>query len=164
MATITKKLATLLNDQIRAEIESAYLYQDIANFYFEEKLVGFSKWFDKQAEEELEHAKKIIDYLRENGVKVVLKDIAAPKRTLKELRDGLVLQVKHEELVTSLIYKLMDQAIADKDYRSQSFLKWFVDEQTEEEGHSHELLEKFDLYGKDLSVLYKLDREFGERK
>lgn len=164
MATISKKLASLINDQINAELYSAYLYQDIADYYHGEKLIGFAKWFDKQAEEELEHAKKFIDYLRDNGEKVVLKDITAPKNKFKGLRDGLALQLTHEEAVTAMIYRLMDQAVEEKDYRAQSFLKWFVDEQTEEEAHSHELLEKFDLYGSDLSVLYRLDSELGGRK
>lgn len=164
MATISKKLAALINEQINAELYSAYLYQDIANYYYAEKLIGFSKWFDKQAEEELEHAKKFIEYLRENGHAVVLKDVKAPKNAFKTIRDGLALQLTHEEAVTALIYKIMDQAVEDKDYRSQNFLKWYVDEQTEEEAHSHELLEKFDLYGSDVAILYKLDKELGERK
>ena len=124
----------------------------MADFYFDAKLVGFAKWFDKQAEEELEHAKKFLDYLRQHGKKVTLKDVKAPKCKLKEIRDGLKIQVEHEELVTSLID------------RTQSFLKWFIDEQVEEESHSAELLEKYDLYGKDLSLLARLDHELGERK
>lgn len=164
MTTISEKIAKLINDQINAELYSAYLYQEMADFYFDAKLVGFAKWFDKQAEEELEHAKKFLDYLRQHGKKVTLKDVKAPKCKLKEIRDGLKIQVEHEELVTSLIDKIMDQAILEKDYRTQSFLKWFIDEQVEEESHSAELLEKYDLYGKDLSLLAKLDHELGERK
>lgn len=164
MATISKQLTDLINEQINAEFFSAYLYQHIADWFYEQKLIGFAKWFDHQAEEELEHGKKFLDYLRENGVKVVLKDIKAPKNTIKDVRSALALQLSHEESVTAMIDKLMDQAISDKDYRSQSFLKWFIDEQIEEEAHSHELVDKYDLYGSDLSILYRMDKELGERK
>ena len=164
MTTISDTIATMINEQINAELYSAYLYQEIADFYHGKGLPGFARWFDKQAQEELEHAKKFIDYLRHYGKKVVLQDVKAPQAVLQDIRDGLKLQVEHEGEVTSLIDKIMDQAILEKDYRTQSFLKWFIDEQVEEESHSAELLERYDLYGKDLSLLARLDHELGERK
>ncbi len=164
MAKISKKMAKAINEQIIAELESSYIYLNIANYYVENGLAGFGAWFKKQAEEEVEHAEKFIDYLHSNGEKVVLTEIAAPKDKFKDDRAPLVKQVEHEEFVTSLIYKLMDLAIADKDYRTQEMLRWFISEQAEEEEHSHELLEKYDRYGKDLTALMHLDRELAQRK
>ena len=86
------------------------------------------------------------------------------KDKFKDDRSPLLKQVEHEELVTSLIYKLMDLAIEDKDYRTQEMLRWFVSEQAEEEEHSHELLDKYDRYGKDLTALMHLDKELAQRK
>ena len=164
MAKLSKKMITAINDQITAELESSYIYLNIANYYVEKGLCGFGTWFKKQAEEEVEHAEKFIDYLHANGAKVVLATITAPKDKFKDDRAPLLKQVEHEGLVTSLIYKLMDLAIEEKDYRTQEMLRWFVTEQAEEEAHSQELLDKYDYYGKDLAALMKLDKELGERK
>lgn len=153
-----------INEQVIAELESSYIYLNIANYYVEKGLCGFGSWFKKQASEEVEHAEKFIDYLHSNGEKVVLADISAPKDKFKDDRSPLLKQVEHEELVTSLIYKLMDLAIEDKDYRTQEMLRWFVSEQAEEEEHSHELLDKYDRYGKDLTALMHLDKELAQRK
>ena len=60
---ISRKLSEKLNEQINKEIYSAYLYQDIANYYAVKGLKGFSKWFAIQAGEELDHARKINGYL-----------------------------------------------------------------------------------------------------
>lgn len=163
MAKVSEKLIQLINEQIRAEYESAYIYLEIANYYEEQGWYGFAGWFNKQYKEEVEHAEKFIKYVHEQGYKVVLEDIRAPKNTYKDLREPLAKQLEHEELVTSLIYGLMDQAVADKDYRSQSFLKWYVDEQTEEEEHSHELIELYDRYSVDPIGMIKLDKKLGKR-
>lgn len=164
MATVSKELVGMINKQITAEFESAYLYLGMSQYYEEEGYTGLGAWFLKQAEEENEHALKFIAYLNQEEKKTVLEDIRAPKEVYKDLREPLVEQLKHEELVTSLIYALVEQAEKDKDYRSLSFLKWYVDEQTEEEEHSRLLIEQYDKVKNDVSALLKWDHELGERK
>lgn len=164
MAKLTKPMVNLINEQIQAELESAYLYLAMSNYYTEKGFPGFGTWFKKQAEEEEEHAEKFIDYLHGNDEKVVLMDIKASKEEYKDLRTPLASQYAHEQVVTSMIYKLMDLAIEEKDYRTQEMLRWFVSEQYEEEETARTLLEQYDLYGTDLAALMKLDHELGERK
>ena len=77
---ISRKLSEKLNEQINKEIYSAYLYQDISNYYAVKGLKGFSKWFAIQAGEELDHARKINGYLLDEGITPVLSTIAAPGR------------------------------------------------------------------------------------
>lgn len=43
------------------------------------------------------------------------------------------LALKHKQFVTSRINRLMDMANEERDYAAISFLKWFADEQIEEE-------------------------------
>lgn len=66
MAKLTKPMVNLINEQIQAELESAYLYLAMSNYYIEKGFPGFGTWFKKQAEEEEEHAEKFIDYLHGN--------------------------------------------------------------------------------------------------
>lgn len=153
----------MINDQIQAEFESAYLYLGMSQFYEEKGFTGLAAWFQKQASEENEHALKFIAYLNQEEKKVVLKDIHAPKEVYEKMDEPLKKQLAHEELVTSLIYGLVSQAEADKDYRSLSFLKWYVDEQTEEEEHSRDLINQFEMMKGDVAALLKWDHELGKR-
>ena len=116
MAKISKKMAKAINEQIIAELESAYIYLNIANYYVENGLAGFGAWFKKQAEEEVEHAEKFIDYLHSNGEKVVLTEIAAPKDKFKvylPVKFSLLTILISNLTCPSLISGLFFNSIAD---------------------------------------------------
>lgn len=163
MAKVSKELVAMINEQINAELESAYIYLEITNYYRFKGMNGFANWFTKQYKEEMEHAEKFMHYLHQEGEQVVLKDVRAPKHEFKSDREPLELQLGHEELVTSLIYKLMDKALEEKDYRTESLLRWYVDEQTEEEEHARDLLEMYDVYAKDNIGLIRMDEKLAQR-
>jgi ferritin len=71
--------------------------------------------------------------------------------------------LEHEKSVTDRINLLYSIAIDDKDYASQSFLNWFVDEQVEEEEHAAEILDSLKKVGDKSTALFMLDRSLGER-
>lgn len=157
---LTKNVKDLINAQINKEIYSSYLYYAIANFYRAKGLDGFTKWFDKQAQEELEHATKLNSYLYEQGEQVTLLGVEAPKVAYKNVRDPLVAAYEHEKFITASINKIYAEALKAGDIRTVRFLNWFVDEQTEEEAKALELIEKFDLASSD-SATYLFDKEVG---
>jgi len=158
------KLAELMNDQINKELYSAYAYLAVAQYYASRGLDGFYSWFSKQAEEEVEHARKIEKYLQERDVLVVLKDIKTLDKAFKDNRDPLAFQVEHEAYVTSLIYNLYEVASNAKDYLTVRFLDWFVTEQGEEERTAKDLLDNYDLYAANGGLgLHELDEELGKR-
>lgn len=159
-----KKVYELINDQINKELYSAYCYYEIAQFYREKGLDGFASWFKKQASEEVEHADKFAEYLADNDEHVVLTGIADPKLNLKDIKEPLEFQLKHEKYVTSLIHGILAAAIEVKDYATADFLSWYVEEQREEEKNSKELLDKYELYAKDGAGLHALNKELSERE
>jgi ferritin len=67
-----------LNEQINAELYSAYLYQAMAAHFAAGNLKGFAHWMDLQAKEEQAHARKMYEFLLDRGGRVTLKAIAAP--------------------------------------------------------------------------------------
>ena len=67
-----------LQDQIKNEWYSAYLYLSMAAWFESANLEGFAHWMYKQAAEEQAHGKKMFDFLIDRGVKVVLQAIAQP--------------------------------------------------------------------------------------
>ena len=51
-----KELVKLLNEQINAELYSAYLYLDFANYFTDKDLDGYANWYKIQTQEERDHA------------------------------------------------------------------------------------------------------------
>lgn len=160
---LDKKVVELLNQQINKELYSAYLYLDFSNYYYDHGLDGFGNWYRIQAQEERDHAMLILQYLQNNGEKIVLEGIDKPAIELTSPKQVLAEGLKHEQYVTSLIHTIYDAAYTVKDFRTMQFLDWFVKEQGEEETNADGLIKKFELFGDDPRSLYMLDSELGAR-
>ncbi len=160
---LNKDIVKLMNEQINKELFSAYLYLDMANFYTGKNLNGFANWFNIQAQEERDHALLFMEFLLNNGEEVKLEAIDAPDVTFKDLKDPLTAALEHEKFITASIYDIFEAAQAKKEYRAFKMLNWFISEQEEEERNSDELIQKYELFGKDGRGLYALDKEFGAR-
>ena len=160
---LDKKVVDLLNQQVNKEFYSAYLYLDFSNFYYDEGLEGFGNWYRIQAQEERDHAMLMLQYLQNNGEKVVLEAIDRPSVEITDAKSVLEAGLKHEQYVTGLIHTIYDAAYSVKDFRTMQFLDWFVKEQGEEENNAETLVKKFELFGDDPKSLYMLDNELGIR-
>ncbi len=160
---LDKKVVELLNDQVNKEFYSAYLYLNFSNYYYDGGLQGFGNWYKIQAQEERDHAMLMMQYLQNNGEKVVLEAIAKPSEALESPKEVLKAGLKHEQYVTSLIHNIYDAAYSVKDFRTMQFLDWFVKEQGEEENNADNLVKKYELFGDDPKSLYMLDNELGAR-
>ena len=130
---ISKKIEEALNAQINAEFWSAYLYLSMSANFAVKGNPGFANWFNIQFKEEQDHAQIFIKYLLSRGGKVVLSPIEAVKTEWESPLDAYKDTLEHEKKVTSMINNLYALASAENDYATQSMLKWFIDEQVEEE-------------------------------
>ena len=153
----------LLNEQINAELYSAYLYMSFADYYEEEGLDGYANWYMIQAAEERDHALIFRNYLHENGQHVSLGAIAQPDKTFTSYLEPLEAGLEHEKLVTSLINAIYAAADEVKDYRTMRFLDWFIEEQLEEEATADDMITKMKLFGGDARSLYELNQEYAGR-
>ena len=157
----TKKLTDAFNSQIQAEMWSSNLYLSMSVYFQEMGLTGCAHWMKKQAQEEIEHAHKLIDFgvMRGGAIKISALD-AVPS----EWESPLAVFEKtldHELHVSKLVDDLMDLAIAENDKATQEFLRWFVNEQVEEEDNANAILAKFKIYG--VHGLCHIDHELGKR-
>ena len=159
---INKDVATMLNDQITNEFYAGYLYLSMAAQAEEMNLPGFANWLYIQHQEEHTHAMNIFKYLAEQGVKVSLKEIKAPKVSWKNPVEMAKDALQHEELVTATFNKIMDAAHSAKDYASISFMNWYIDEQVEEEASAKELIQKFEMAENKAALLF-VDSELAKR-
>lgn len=159
-----KRIYSLINDQINAELYSAYLYMHFADLFEERGLAGFANWYTVQSKEEYQHAVKFIDYLHESGEPVILTKIDGPQLEAEDIEDILNAGLSHEMYITELINKIYFVAEAISDYRTMRFLDWFIDEQTEEEQNAGSLISKYSLFGGDSFGLYLLNQELAMRE
>lgn len=160
---LDQKVVELLNQQVNKEFYSAYLYLDFSNYYSDEGLDGFANWYMVQAQEERDHAMLFVQYLQNNGEKVVLEAVDKPAVDITSAKAVLEEGLKHERYVTGLIHNIYDAAYSVKDFRTMQFLDWFVKEQGEEETNAENLVKRFELFGDDPKSLYMLDSELAGR-
>jgi ferritin len=161
---ISKKMEKALNDQINAELYSAYLYLSMSAYFEAENLPGFAKWMRIQWQEEVMHGLKIYDYINERSGRVTLKSIDEPQAKWKSPLDVFQATYKHEQVVTGRINDLVTQAVAEKDHATNAFLQWFVTEQVEEEKSADEVVQKLKRISDAPGGLYMLDKELGQRQ
>ena len=160
---LAPKVTTLLNEQVNKEFYSAYLYLDMANFYADKGLLGYENWFKVQAQEEMSHAMLFRQYLQNNGHRVTLSAIADPSKEYADLKTPLLDALSHEQYVTKSINTIYEEALKEKDFRTQQFLDWFIKEQGEEEMNAQENIQKFEVFGIDSRGLYLLNQEMQTR-
>ncbi len=161
---IKDKVAKAINKQINAELYSSYLYLAMSAWFQSVNFTGFAKWMAVQAKEEYAHAMKFYDYLLERGGKVTLAEIAAPKGSWKSPLNAFEEVYAHELKVTALIGDLVKLAKDDDDYATESMLKWFVDEQVEEESNALLIVEQLRVIKESTGGLYMLDHRIGTRE
>lgn len=160
---ISKKIEDALNQQINNELYSSYLYLSMEAYFTSVNLSGFANWMMVQTKEELAHVTKLYDFINERGGRITLKAIAAPPTDWKSPLEVFQAVYKHEQTVTGLINELVNLAIEQKDHATNSFLRWFVDEQVEEENNVNSVLSQVTLIKDSPQALFMLDKELANR-
>ena len=161
---ISNKIETAFNEQIREEMESAYIYLSMAAYLEAQNLAGMAHWMQKQSQEELAHAMKFFGHINERGGRVRLQALSAPPIEFAGPMDIFQKALEHEQHITRCIHDLYRLATEENDYASLSMLQWFVDEQVEEEANATQVVEMFKLAGEKGHVLFMIDRQLGERE
>lgn len=158
-----KKLATAINEQIKNEFYSAYLYLAMAAHFETESLTGFAHWMQVQFKEEWTHGMKMFAFLNDRGVKVSLKAIEQPAFSGTTPLAIFEEVLAHEKKVTALIHKLFMLAREVNDSAAEVFYQWFVNEQVEEEKNATYIIETLKKIKPEGPALIMLDRELAKR-
>lgn len=158
-----RSMEAALNDQVKHEMASAYIYLSMAAYCENSNLPGMAHWLKLQAKEELAHALRFYEFIHDRGGKVMLQAIPQPRTDFASPVEVFVEVVKHEQAITGLIHSLYGQAVEEKDYASLPFLQSFITEQIEEEKVSAEILSMVKMAGGEPRSLFLLDRELGNR-
>ncbi len=160
---LSDNMEKALNEQINAELYSAYLYRSMAAYFEHNGLNGFANWMKAQAKEEEFHAEKFYNYINESDGRAIFLAIDAPPSEwdspLAAFQDAL----GHEKEVTARINNLVNLANEEKDHATQIMLQWFVSEQVEEEDSVRQVIDELKLVNGTGGGMFMLNRELGQR-
>ena len=157
------KVEKALNEQINKELFSAYLYQSMSAHASHIGLEGVANWMNVQAEEEMFHARKIYNYIDEQGGKIILQAIEQPDTEFASAKDMFEKSLAHEQFITKSINDLVTLAREEQDYATEIFLSWYVTEQVEEEANVNAILDKLNLIGEGGRGIFMFDKELSGR-
>jgi ferritin len=160
---INKTVQDAINEQIKNELYSAYLYLSMAAYFESLNLSGFTNWMKVQASEEQGHAMKFFEYVFERGGRVQLKAIDQPPFEWKTPLEVFQQVLEHEQKVTGMIHSLYALALKENDYASQVMLQWFITEQVEEEKNAAAIIEQLKLINARETAILMLDHDLRKR-
>lgn len=160
---LDKNLQDALNQQIGMEFAAAHSYLSMAAYFERESWDGFAQWMTLQSDEERMHAMKFYTYLNDRGGKIVLPEIPAPVVDFDSPLAVFEASLAQEQAVSRSIYSLYKCANDTADFATVSFLKWFIDEQVEEEKSVSDMIDKLKRASDNTEAMLMLDRDAGER-
>jgi ferritin len=160
---LAAKTEKALNAQVNMELRSAYAYLGMAAYFDHTAFTGFGQWMSLQAREELKHADKFFKYIVDRGGHVALQAIPAPRCEYKSVLEAFQTSLAQEQDVSASISGIYEIAAAEKDFSTLSFLKWFLDEQVEEEKTVGDIVLKLELVGDNRNGLYQIDKLAAKR-
>ena len=153
----------LLNEQLKHEFYSAYLYLSMSAYCSKMDFNGAASWFLLQYHEEQQHATRFYNYLIEQDATITLKRIDKPEKKFGTLLETFQQSLKHEQMMTNMLNELSNKALKEKDHATYNLLQWFVNEQVEEEATVSEIISKVKLVKNDGYGLLMIDNELGKR-
>ena len=160
---LSEKLHAAINEQINAELWSAYLYLSMSMDSEAKGYKGVANWFYVQWLEEQDHAYILMNYLNSRDCKVELKPIKEVRTEWNSILEMFQETLRHEKVVTSLINNLAAIAAEDRDFASSNMLVWFINEQVEEEESARDKIFAVEAVEGNKYGMYQLDKELASR-
>ena len=161
---LVKKIEQALNDQIKHEFYSSYLYLAMAVYCESVDLPGFAQWLVAQSKEEYGHAERLIKFVQDRNGDVTLSKIDKPQGKFQSVLDVFEKVLAHEQFVSQRINEIYALAVKEKDYASQVEMQWYIQEQVEEEKTAQDIVKQLNRVGNKGTALFMLDQKMGQRQ
>lgn len=160
---INKNVEKAMNEQIKHEMESYYIYMSMAAYFHDQDLDGMAHWMRAQAHEEMIHAMKFFDHINDRGGRVILQDLKQLKTEWSSPLEAWEDAYEHEQFISNKINEIMSVVREEKDYPAEPLADWFVNEQIEEEATTSKIAAEMKRNADSQSGLFMMDRELGGR-
>ncbi len=160
---IGQQIQDVMNEQIKHETFSAYLYFSMAAYFYSKSLDGMAQWMKAQAQEEFAHAFRFFNHINNRGGRIELQALEKPQTEWESPIAAFKAALKHEEFITGKINDLAKLADEENDRAAGIMLQWFVTEQVEEEDTVSTVINMLELVGDSGHGILMADRELGSR-
>lgn len=160
---ISKRIQDVMNEQIKHETFSAYLYFSMAAYFHSKSLDGMAQWMKAQAQEEFGHALRFFNHINDRGGRIELQALEKPQVEWDSPIAAFKAALEHEEFITGKINDLAKLADEENDRAAGIMLQWFVTEQVEEESTVDAIIEKLKLVGDKGHGIFMIDHELATR-
>jgi len=160
---ISERVLEAMNQQIKNELESYYIYLSMAAYFHSQNLDGMAHWMRCQAHEEMIHAMKFYDHIIDRGGVVRLLDLKQLKTEWTSPMEAWQNAYEHEQFITGKINNITKIAREENDYASEPMLAWFAKEQIEEESNTSKIASDMKMVENNKQGLLMLDRELASR-
>jgi ferritin len=154
---LNKKIETALNEQVEKEAYSSSLYLAMASWAEVQGMAGIAEWLYIQSDEERLHMLKFIKYINERGGKALVPALKQPGKEYKSAKKMFEEVLRHEQYISASINDIVALCVGERDFTTQNWIQWFVNEQIEEESNVTKILDKLKLIGD--GNLYLFDRD-----
>ena len=154
---ISNKIEDIINIQIEKEGYSSNLYLAMASWAENQGFAGTAEWLHAQAEEERTHMLKFIAYVNDRGGKAIIPDFKKPPSDFVDINTCFKQVMEHERYITNSINEIVALCAEERDFTTQNWVQWFVNEQVQEEKSVQGILDKLRLLGP--GNLYMFDRD-----
>ncbi|HOW56513.1 MAG TPA: ferritin [Smithellaceae bacterium] len=158
-----EKIKKHMNEQIKYELESFYIYLSMVAYFHLQNLDGMAHWLRCQAHEEMIHAMKFFDHIIDRDATVTLLDVKQLKTTWNNLLEPWQDAYEHEKFITGKINYLTKISREENDYTSEPLLAWFLNEQIEEEKNTGKIARELAMVESSPEGILLLDRELATR-
>ena len=143
----------LLNGQIKMEAHSSSAYLAMAAWCDVRGYDNSADFFFKQSDEERKHQLKLFHYLCDMECDAVSPTVGESQHDFGSLKEVFEKALEHEIAVSDSIHEIVGECRKYNDIATEEFMRWFVQEQIEEEYVARRALELFDVLGEDKIAL-----------
>lgn len=147
------EIVDILNKQVKIEAHSSAAYLAMAAWCDVEGYDNCAEFFFKQSDEERKHQLKIFKYLTDMECPAISPTVGESQHEFAKLKAVFEKALEMEMSVTDSIHEIMAECRKHGDYATEEFMRWFVQEQIEEEYVARRTLELFDVLGEDKIAL-----------
>lgn len=150
---LKQEIVDILNKQVKMEAQSSAGYLALAAWCDANGYDNSATFFFNQSDEERKHQLKIFHYLTDMEAQAISPATGENKHEFSSLREIFEYALEKEIAVTDAIHDIVRTCRKVGDIATEEFMRWFVQEQIEEEFVARRALELFDVLGEDKLAL-----------
>ncbi|MDN5202286.1 ferritin [Fulvivirgaceae bacterium BMA10] len=150
---LREEIVNILNKQVQIEAQSAANYLAMAAWCDVRGYDNSAEFYFKQSDEERKHQLKLFHYLADMECDAISPAIEEPQHEFTTLRSVFERALEMEIAVTDAIHNVVRECRKHGDIATEEFMRWYVQEQIEEEYVARRCLELFDVLGEDKIAL-----------